>query len=73
MRNAIEWNHLKKPEDVWDAQSVCVVTKGGTVLKTFADRSAGLSMYMKRKQWRYDESFMRTLEMKSNEENNPCS
>ena len=41
---------LKKPEDARDAQSVCAVTKGGTVLKTFADRSAGLSMYMKRKQ-----------------------
>jgi len=41
---------LKKPEDTRDAQSVCAVTKGGTVLKTFADRSAGLSMYMKRKQ-----------------------
>ena len=41
---------LKKPEDAQDAKSVCAVTKGGTVLKTFADRSAGLSMYMKRKQ-----------------------
>ena len=41
---------LKRPEDVRDAKSVCAITKGGTALKTFADRSAGLSMYMKRKQ-----------------------